>query len=127
MDTLVEHKNLFLEGSKIFPEVDFNASGDLKITGRIISDHLCEYFLPAFKWIEECACKMVYFEIDLDYLNSNGMFLLLELLRCLENREEIEMISVMWYYEDEDEEHFELGEIIREKLNRTQFNYLSVS
>ena len=125
MDTLIENKNLFIEGTKVFPEVDFNASGDLKITGRIISDHMCEHFLPAFQWIEECTCEMIYLEVNLDYLNSNGMFLLLELLRCMENRKEIKDISVMWYYEEEDEEHFELGEIIRQKLNRTRFNYLS--
>jgi hypothetical protein len=125
MDTLIKNGNLFIEGTKVFPEVNFNASGDLQITGRIISDHLCEHFLPAFEWIEECTCETVYFEVKLDYLNSNGMFLLLELLRCLENREEIESISVMWYYEEEDDEHFELGEIIREKLKRTQFNYLA--
>jgi hypothetical protein len=118
-------KDLHIEATKLFPEVNFRADGKLRISGRIISDHLQDFFTPLFHWVDECSCNDIVLEVNLDYLNSNGTFLLCDLLRRMESKDSIMKISVLWIYEEEDEEHYELGELIREKLKRTLFNYMS--
>jgi hypothetical protein len=100
-------------------------NGKFEITGRIVDDHLVEYFTPVFDWVRSCKCEHVVLDIKLDYLNSSGTFLLLELLKTMEAKETMLTIHVNWYYEEEDESHYELGEIVREKLKRTDFKYLS--
>lgn len=126
MDALLtDHNILHIKPSKILPEVIFKPEGNLKITGRIITDHLCDFFQPLFRWVEACNCEEITLEVKLDYLNSNGTFLLVELLRRMELNTRIEQITVSWLFEVEDEEHYELGDLIKNKLNRTKFRYLS--
>jgi len=117
--------DILIEATKLFPKVHFRSNGELSITGRIISDHLREFFSPLFNWVDKCTCDKVLLEVNLDYLNSNGTFLLIELLHRMEDKESITGIKVIWHYEEEDEGHFELGEIVREKLNRAEFRYES--
>ena len=117
--------DLYIKGTKLYPEVDFQVNGKMKISGRIINDHLSDFFRPLFNWADKCNSPGIRVEVDLDYLNSNGTFLLVELFKRLENNSSIHNIDIIWIYEEEDEEHYELGEIIREKLDRSCFNYLS--
>lgn len=121
----IKTDDLFIEATRLYPGVHFSNNGMLTITGRIISDHLCEFFTPLFDWVTTCSCHEIHLEVDLDYLNSNGMFLLVELIRRMEKRNTIHTIRVTWLYEEEDEEHHELGLIIQEKLMRTDFQFIS--
>ena len=118
-------KDLHIKATKLFPEIMFHKDGNLRIKGRIISDHLCEFFSPLFHWVSDCTCRNIRVEVDLDYLNSNGTFLLVELFKRMEANTRILSIDIIWVYEEEDEEHYELGELIREKLQRARFKYLS--
>lgn len=125
MNTLLQQQELFIEATRLYPGAEFKNNGELSITGRIISDHLNKFFSPLFEWVEACHCPHIQLDINLDYLNSNGTFLLRDLLRKMEDNPEIKTIRVLWHCEDEDEGHYELGEIIREKLTRAEFKYIS--
>lgn len=121
----MQTEELLIEATRLFPRVHFRDNGELCISGRIISDHLSEFFSPLFTWVQHFPGKHIILEVNLDYLNSNGTFLLIDLLHRMEAREQIHSIKVIWHYEEEDESHYELGEIVREKLTRAEFSYVS--
>jgi hypothetical protein len=124
---ITEKETLYIEGTRLYPKIVFNPGGKMKITGRIICDHLKEFFQPLFDWVENLECEEAMMEIKLDYLNSNGTFLLIELLRIMEANEKIRKITVYWFYEEDDEAHYELGDLVLRKLQRAQFHYMSYS
>ena len=97
-------ETLHINATKLYPEIHFKPNGNLKITGRIISDHLCDFFQPLFEWVENSICHQIKLEIDLEYLNSNGTFILVELFRRMENNSNIKDIEVIWMFEEEDED-----------------------
>jgi hypothetical protein len=110
----------------MLPEVVLNPAGNLEISGRIINDHLCNFFQPLFNWASNCSCTTIHLDIKLEYLNSNGTFLLVEFIHRLEENSSVRDIEVAWHYEEDDDEHYELGDILKNKLRRARFRFLSL-
>lgn len=116
-------ENLHLDSTTTFPEVDFNTNGSLLIKGRLISDNAVRDFEPLFVWIDKLETSKIIFEIDLEYLNTSASMQLFMLLRKLEENCLIKELIVNWYYEEDDEDHYDTGLFYEEKLYRTKFNY----
>lgn len=115
--------NLAIEGSMISPRVLFRNDGHLLIEGRSLPDNAIKAFEPLFAWIDSVRTEKVKFTINLEYLNTSSSMQLFKLLRMLEENCEIKEIDVLWHYDEDDEEHFETGQIFAEQLSRTNFSY----
>jgi hypothetical protein len=122
---MYELEDLIIEGTHSSPAVTFKKNGRLKIEGRSMSDNPVKAFGPMLAWIEKLEVENVVFDIYLDYLNTSSSLQLFNLLRMLDENEEILELTVNWHYEEDDEDHYETGIIYQEKLHRTKFNYLS--
>ncbi len=118
-------ENLSVAESKFMPAVDFHINGHLKISGRIIPDHVTDFFLPLKIWIEKLAADIVRFEINVEYINSCGLCEIMNLFKALSDNRNIGEITAVWYYEEEDEEHYEKGVIIAERFADFKFQYVS--
>ena len=124
MDTL---KNLQIEATKSAPAISFNIDGHLKIEGRIIPDNALTLFEPLFNWINNLTTQKVVFDINLEYLNTSSSMQLFSLLRRLEENCLIKELVVNWYFEEDDEDHYDTGLFFEEKLYRTKFVYREVA
>lgn len=105
------------------PRVLFKNDGNFLIEGRSLPDNAVKAFEPLFSWIHSVRAEKVKFSINLEYLNTSSSMQLFKLLKTLEENCEIKEIEVIWHYDEDDEEHFETGQIFAEQLNRTKFNY----
>lgn len=65
------------------PEVIFEADGNLRLKGRIMTDNAALFFQPLMEWIENLDCKNVTFNIELEYLNTSASMQLYLLLKVL--------------------------------------------
>jgi hypothetical protein len=117
--------DLVISSSKLLPSVDFRTTGSLKIEGKLIPDHVTDFFKPLNDWLRKLVCKNIVCDINIEYISNNASVQLLDLLKILNDSEFVETITVNWYYEIEDEEHYEKGMIFSEKLKRIRFTFFS--
>lgn len=117
-------ENLMIQGTRSTPEVDFNVNGNLTMKGRILTENILLFFNPLIDWVSNLECESVNFEIQLEYINTGAAMQLFSILRKLEENSKIKNLTVKWYYEEDDEDHLETGEMFEDKLNRTKFVYL---
>lgn len=113
-----------IQGTRSTPEVDFNVNGNLTMKGRILTENILLFFNPLIDWVSNLECESVNFEIQLEYINTGAAMQLFSILRKLEENSKIKNLTVKWYYEEDDEDHLETGEMFEDKLNRTKFVYL---
>lgn len=114
---------MHIKSTDLFPEVKFDPDGNFMIRGRIMSDVLMDFFKPLIEWIEAIQCSTINLDIILDYINTKGAYSLIDFLRKIENNDHIGEINIIWHYEEDDEEHYDRGELISEKLKRSNFHF----
>lgn len=124
MNTIMQ-EDLIISSSKLLPTVVFQTSGSLKIEGKLIPDHVADFFRPVKEWLTNLICKDVIFDINIEYMSNNASVQLLKLLKILNENIYIDNITVNWFYEVEDEEHYETGLIFKEELKKIRFNFYS--
>jgi len=124
MNTIMQ-EDLIISSSKLLPTVVFQTSGLLKIEGKLIPDHVADFFRPMKEWLMNLIYKDVIFDINIEYMSNNASVQLLRLLKILNENIYIENITVNWFYEVEDEEHYETGLIFKEELKKIRFNFYS--
>ena len=117
-------KNLVIEGTMSSPTVLFKEDGNFLIEGRSLPDNAIKAFEPLFSWIGSFRGEKVKFSINLEYLNTSSSMQLFKLLKTLEENAEIKEIEVIWQYDEDDEEHYETGQIFEEQLQRIRFHYM---
>ena len=117
--------NLSIAESKFMPAIEFHNDGELKISGRIIPDHVTDFFLPLKTWIEKLTADSVRFEINVEYINSCGLCEIMNLFKALSDNKNIRYVTAVWLYEEEDEEHHEKGMILAERFKDFHFQYIS--
>ncbi len=120
-------ENLIINGTEKTPTVNFDKSGYLLIKGRMLLENATKTFEPIFAWIELLECENIVFDIDLDYLNTSASMQLFSLLKTMDEKEAYKTVSVNWYYEEDDEDHYEMGEFYSDNLSRTKFYFHMVS
>lgn len=118
-------EEIYLEGTNMLPSVIFLREGSMRIEGRIIPDNIISFFAPLHNWVRNLRCSKVIFDVDIEYMNTNASKELFLLLKALNDNLIIRNIIVFWHYEDEDDEHYETGRAIAEKLKRINFFYKS--
>lgn len=117
-------ENLRIAATRAMPEVIFEVNGRLSISGRAIPDNAIPFFEVLREWIDKLECSEISFDINLEYMNTSASMQLFSLLRCLEDKNNINELTVTWHYEEDDEDHYDTGLLFEEKLDRTSFCYL---
>ncbi len=119
--------NFQMEGTSSSPLVLFTPEGKLKMEGKIISDNPLPFFEVLNEWVARLDCPGVVFDISIEYMNTSASMQLFKLLKQLEENCLIEELNVNWHYEEDDENHYETGQLFEEKLYRTKFNYFTMA
>jgi len=108
-------KELIISKSINTPGITFNPeSGVMKIEGRSIPENPGDFFDPLIEWLDEYfnnAVEITRFDMNLEYVNSGSSKYLLGIFRILKKKhDEGKACSINWFYEEDDEAIFSLGE-----------------
>jgi hypothetical protein len=107
--------SLIINETDIAPEVILDPQRSIfKIKGKSIPADGKEFFEPVLKWLDEYAKNpdpVTTFEFNLDFFNiSSSKMLLFVLYKLNEIYSAGNEVNVLWYYKDEDDDMFEVGE-----------------
>ncbi len=121
-------KELTIKKTSNTPGVAFNPeTGIMKIEGRSIPENPGDFFDPLIEWLEEYfqqPAEVTKIEMSLEYVNSGSSKYLLGIFRIIKKRhDEGKPCIISWYYEEDDEAIFSLGEHYRNTI-KVPFNLI---
>lgn len=117
-------QNLFIEATETTPLIDFYTSGKLLIQGRSLPEDVHKFYEPVFFWINQLEVEKVVFDVKMEYINTSSTKKILNLLIELESNEKIKNIDINWFYEDDDYDMLDLGEMYNHNLERSKFQLI---
>jgi hypothetical protein len=109
-------KQLVIEGTKYSPRVELNPNGEIKLEGRSIIEDPIGFFNPIFRWIKSVNFNTLKVDIKMEYLNTGSLKQVYTLLTLIKENHCVKNIYVSWYYEEGDEDCYELGRDIESQI-----------
>ncbi|MDE0980191.1 MAG: DUF1987 domain-containing protein [Flavobacteriales bacterium] len=104
--------SITLPGTSKTPEVKFNLEPlSMSISGRSIPENSIEFYQPLLDWVQvnlQSDSASLEISIRLEYFNTSSSKCIMDLLKRVEKSPCA--ATVLWYYEDEDEDMLEAGE-----------------
>ena len=107
--------SLKIEGTPKTPRVEFSGQGEMEISGKSILENSVEFYQPIYNWVDQYSVQpnqKTSIKIQLEYFNTSSSKCLLDIFRKLEaiQKSGKSDVTVMWMYEEEDEDMMEAGE-----------------
>ncbi|MFA0962851.1 DUF1987 domain-containing protein [Roseivirga sp. BDSF3-8] len=100
-----------LEGTEDTPKILLDkGNGIFEISGRSLPEDSAEFYGPVLDWIgaySEDPNPSTNFVFKLEYFNTASSKLILDVLSALED---VDNISIDWYFHEDDEDMEEAGE-----------------
>jgi hypothetical protein len=113
-------KNYLVYAEKKTPEVILITSGELLITGCSLPENAIQFYAPVFAWLEDYKKlnpTKVNLTLDLDYMNSASVKLMLDILKVLKDMiPDKKNFRVVWKYDKEDTDMLDQGKILEKNL-----------
>ena len=113
-------KNYVVTAERKTPEITFKANGELKITGNSRPEDGKNFYKGAFDWIEEFkefSPSAITLTLDLDYINSVSVRILLTMLQTLHGiLDDKKAFKVIWKYDQNDIDMLDQGKILEKSL-----------
>ncbi|MBK7669659.1 MAG: DUF1987 family protein [Sphingobacteriaceae bacterium] len=101
----------------------FKANGELRISGNSRPEDGKNFYKAAFDWIEdfkEFGPTKITLTLDLDYINSVSVRILLTMLQTLKQIvEDKKAFKVIWKYDNNDLDMLDQGKILEKSLQHT--------
>lgn len=116
-------ETLIIEGTDTLPNVEMYSNGNIKIEGRALPEDAVRFFHPIIIWINEFSGDNMHVDVNLEYFNTSVSKQLHDFFGILNSKPEHISISVVWHYEEGDDEMLESGEIYNELFPRFKFKY----
>lgn len=116
--------DLFIKDTAQTPEIKFESSGRISISGKSLPEDPRKFYSPLFEWAEGLDIESVEIDMKLEYVNTSSSKRIIELLKTLDDNRKIQSINLNWYYEVDDPDMLEFGEVIEHNLRRTKANYI---
>ena len=110
-------KQIIFEGTNYAPRVELNPDGEIKMQGRCIIEDSVAFFNPIFRWVKTCTFNTVKVEIKLEYINTSSVKQIFTLISLIKENYSIKNVYVHWFYEEGDDDHFEVGKAMESQLN----------
>lgn len=106
---------LQLEGTAKTPYVHFDpGSGLLELKGRSIPENSIDFYKPLIDWIDQygrAPQQKTALHVQLEYFNTSSSKCILDVFKKLEAiRAAGNEVTVLWHYEEDDEDMLEAGE-----------------
>lgn len=123
-------QDLKIESGAKTPEVHFQQSGKIEISGRSIPENAVDFYKPLYAWLDEYSNSPsddIEVNIRLEYFNTSSSKCLLDVFKKAEiiSRDQGSKVQVNWYFEEGDEDMQEAGEDYDIIIN-IPFNFVEV-
>ncbi len=117
---------LQVEEGRFTPYICFDpANNHFDIRGKCFPENSKKFFEPIIEWVEDhLSPKPTVLTIDLDYVSSASTIGLILMFKKMLEVIERDNLTILWRYEDGDDEGLKTGEALSEALNFT-FQYES--
>ena len=104
------------------PRVIFDPDGDIfEISGRSLPEDVVTFYQPVIDWLYEyksLPAKKTEFIFKYIYFNTATSKLVQDILFKLESLNESgHEVNILWYYEQDDEDMYDIGIEFRENIN----------
>lgn len=114
--------SIHIDGSPKTPTVSFDENtGQLELKGRSIPENSIEFYKPLIDWIDRYARDpkpRTSLRVQLEYFNTSSSKCILDLFKKLELvRRSGNEVTVLWHYEQDDEDMLEAGEDYQAIIN----------
>ena len=116
--------DLLINETSSTPEINFRNSGQLSIKGKSLPEDPKGFYNPLFDWAEQLSAENVQIDVKLEYVNTSSSKNILELIKLIDKNKNIRHLEMNWYYEEDDFDILEFGEIVERSLKRTKANYI---
>ncbi len=117
------NRSLVLQPSNYTPFVSFEPNGNLIIKGRSLMLDTVSYYTPLIEWVKHQKSESVHFTIEIDYFNTASSKKLLEILKILDQQDNVKEFIVYWGFESDDEDILSKGQILQERLKKACFRF----
>jgi hypothetical protein len=111
-----------LKATRSHPAVTYKG-GKLLIKGRSIPSDVKAFYQPLIDWAGGLHVKKLTVDIDLEYMNSASSKKLFYLLKVFDNNKFIQEFSVIWHYDEGDEEILVSGQVFAKLLSKVDFRF----
>jgi hypothetical protein len=106
---------LQIEGTAKTPQINFDEeTGLLEIRGRSIPENSIDFYKPLIDWIDKYGRsprQKTALHVQLEYFNTSSSKCILDVFKKLEGiRAGGNEVTVLWHYEQDDEDMLEAGE-----------------
>lgn len=113
---------VLIEPTKNSPRVEIKVDGEITLKGRCFIEDSFNFFMPVIQCIKQHSFNSVKIDIQLEYLNTSGLVQIYSLFTLLKEKYGLNQIIINWYYEEGDEDIFEVGKTIESQIN-IPFNF----
>lgn len=114
-------EDLIINSTRNTPEVEFSGDGTMRMEGKAITEDPRKFFEPIIDWCRKIKTAKLDFSVKFEYLNTSASKFMLEIIRTLDANNNVKQKAIKWYYEEDDEDMLELGQIIEERTLKTNF------
>jgi len=122
-------ENLNIKATDQSLQIDFKTDGILTLKGISTPDNVTDFFNPVFNWVKEYSesnPSQLNLDMYIDYLNTSSTRVLVEFLALVRSiKDKGVSTSVIWKYEEDDEDMLELGEEIG-VISEIDMNFVAV-
>ncbi len=122
-------ENLYINPTKKSLEVDLK-EGELSFTGCSITNDPKAFFTPVRNWVNEYSTspeKTTTLNFKFEYIDSASVKIIYEILKDFkEIQKKGYEIIINWYFDYNDPEILELGEILKSKI-KLEFSFIEYS
>jgi len=106
---------LSIKGTQETPEVLFDKqAGIFSISGKSLPEDVKEFYGPLMEWIENYSAEPnpeTKLTVKMEYFNTASSKMLLEIFELFKNMHDAgKIITVDWYYQEDDEDMQDAGE-----------------
>jgi hypothetical protein len=121
-------ENLYIAETPSSPEIDFNYSSHLlSMRGESYPENAAKFYGPVLHslngYLDSLSGQRVEFQIALTYFNSSSTKVLYNIMRALDEAAARDnLITVNWYYDEEDDTIHEIGQELHEDYPAVTFN-----
>lgn len=109
--------NLFIAQSKRTPEVIFLKNGEFQIIGSSIPEDAVAFYNPLMLWLKGFFQEKptpVTISVYFEYINTSSTTHIIKLLKYIIAKiEKKSALKIIWKFDEDDEDAFELGEMIQ--------------
>jgi len=107
---------MIIEPTKYSPRVELNPNGYIHIEGRSIIEDPFVFYNPILNWVKNATSHSLNVEIKLEYLNTSSSIQIYKLLATIQENFGEQFATISWFYEDGDEDTYELGKEFESQL-----------